>query len=922
MPLHSLIPVRFFYNYKKEWIKDLPPYLLLAFLVVLKFWNFLLSPDRLYWAGDFLESTHMRDYFYWSLKQGEWFLWNSRIGGGMPYPGTEFGTFYPIDLLQGLLFSSFFDPQRLAWVHAFHFWLGGFFTYLYTRQIGFYRVSALVSSICFLLGGTLLGHAGHRNVIQGFIWLPLILYFLDKALVRRKAFPAVLAGCLLAVSFYASHTQFFYYILLFLAFYFLFRIYLGFREKNIKGLRGDIYYFSLTAVFCLGLSAVQLLPMLVTSLNTFHGTQPFDWQALFHFPLFNLIHFLIPDYMRWAATDFGEQYGYIGVLPLVLAFWGVTQSKDRRVRFLAIVIVFAFTASLGRLTPFYKFLFDFLPGLSQFRVPARFNALIIFPLALLAGFGFQQFLDNLTHGRGDRFKISLKGVLYISLGAGLGIFLYLQFYYLPVLASQGHLASPPWEVLRKGFLWFLLLCVGAYLLVSLLIRKRGMILTQGAVALLISFDLLVLGRIDGGYLKTNPVDTPLQAQKDLEEMVKEPQPFRTNNFRGLINLLYRSRQGIAVFDVENLWGYVGTVVPREYLEIYILSEKNPMLLDLLNVKFVSGSRPKTGNGLSIWEIGGNFQDKSLELKDSSRITHLSLISFLSHSTSVKQGAELARVVLEMKNGSRQIIPIRAGLETAEWAVDRPGQECLHQKAPIAETWEMAGEGYQGHAYLMERVFPSPSKVSRIRLEYIHGQGTLLIKKILINHRDLEEFLRERFQELSPNFYKNRYCLPRVFMIARARAVSEEAELIKQMEQLDPRETVLVAQLPSNYRPPLESGFSEQEAEIVLYSHEKIHIRTNCREDKFLVLSETYSPFWKARIDNNSVPILKVNYGLRGLYVAKGVHHIEFTFHFPPFYYGLLVSLISLAGVLLFFIGTRISNKRAKTSEKESVHAQI
>jgi hypothetical protein len=889
---------------QQEWFKDLSSFLFLALLVILKFWNFLIAKDKFYWVGDFIDVISMRDYFYHHLKQGTLVLWNNYICGGMPYLGADFGVFYPIDLIMGILFPNYFDPYRLSIIHAIHFWLGGVFTYLYTRQLGFSRIPALVSSIAFMFGGFLLGRAGQKYSIQTYIWLPLILFFLDRALQQRKVFQAVMAGIFLAIAFLAGEANYFYFILLFLACYFLFRVYGNIKEKSWSTLTGDTFYFFVLGAVCLGISAIQLLPLLATSLNTHHGSLPFEWKAAYPFPLLNLPHFLIPGYTQWTATDIGEQYGYIGFLPLLFAFWGIFQLKDSRVRFLGLVALFAFVVSLGDLTPLYKFLFDFLPGLSQFRIPARFNSLIIFPLAILAGFGMEQFLKETGPEERNRHTKLLKRFLCIALGLGILGVVAVGFF-LPGILQNG-LSFGPWDKLNRDFYWFLLVWGASYILVSFWNRNSSKGWLKMVFVLLISADLLFLARIDGGYTKKDPIALPPQAQEIVKEIKKDPSLFRVgNNEKWLTPLssLVCYQQGISIYGLEGLLGYLNTVVPNEYLEIIFRIEKNPLLLDLLNVKYYIGTNPHIYSGLQEVKIGETPGHKDFYLNYPIEISDLALTTNLANALSIPQGRMVARLTLMKNDGSSQDIPIRAGIETSEWAIDKPGLKSLHKKTQVGESWDVPNEGYQGHSFVFKVNFPNPIKISKLGFQYLSDQGSLSIKKIVINGLELdgilEKILKDRFQLVAKNIYKNSYYLPRVFMIARAKAIVEEKELLHQLDQLDPRENILLSHLPPGYHEPQNSAFSTQEAEVIKYSPGKIRIVTSAQTDKFLVLSDTYNPYWKAVIDNKPSPILKVNYGLRGLYVPKGKHQIEFSFHFYPFYLGLVITLISLLGVLLF-----------------------
>jgi Bacterial membrane protein YfhO len=904
--------------HQKEWIKDLFIILFLAFLVVLKFWDYLNPFGHFFWIGDFLEVAHIRDFFYQNLKNGTLALWYPHMATGMPYLALEYGVLYPIDFLIGVLGQHYFVSYRLSLIHAFHYWLGGVFAFIYARQLGLSRFPSLTSAVCFMLGGFMMGHAYHRNVIQGYIWFPLILYFLDKALQERKTIWAVLAGVFLAFSFLGGHANFFYFIILFLAFYFLFRVYRGAKGRSWSSIIGDARYFLVMGVFCLGISAMQWVPIVLTSLRTLHGTLPFEWKAQIPFQLSNLIHFLIPDYTRWVAFDIGEQYGYIGLLPLVLALWGVYRTKESQVRFFVLVAFFAFIASLGQATPLYKILYYSLPGLSQFRVPARFNTLIIFPLAVLAGYGFQCLLDQGDRGPSGGRKISIQILLYLFLGMGLAIFFYLRFFYLS--SEPGNFTPGPWVLLRKGLFWFLFLWGTSYALISLKTRFPSALLFKLSIVVLVSIDLLFLGRIEGGGSKTDPAFFSPQALTILKEIKKEGDLFRIGNREKILSPLLLSREGIPDYDVGNLVGYVGTVVPQEYLGIYFLIRNNPMLLDLLNVKYYIGARPKIDDSFGEIKLGGKIEEREFYLNYPMKISSLSIYSALSNSASIPQGQTVARITLEKKDGSRKELPIRAGMETSEWAIDRPGLNCAHQKAPVIESWEMPHERFQGHAYIFKALFPQPLEVSKIRFQYLSGRGELSLKNILFNGveitRTLEKMIEDHFRWIAPDVYQNKTVLPRVFMVGKARAIADDKALLKNLEKLDPREMVLVNHLPPGYHEPDHPSFSVREAKISEYSLSRVQINTHAREDKFLILSDAYSPYWKATIDQKHGPILKADYGLRGVYVPKGDHRIDFSFYFNPFYYGLVVTCFTLLAAVVFFIlAIRRNFLRRQSSEK-------
>ena len=80
------------------------------------------------------------------------------------------------------------------------------------------------------------------------------------------------------------------------------------------------------------------------------------------------------------------------------------------------------------------------------------------------------------------------------------------------------------------------------------------------------------------------------------------------------------------------------------------------------------------------------------------------------------------------------------------------------------------------------------------------------------------------------------------------------------------------------------------------------IQTRTAEDRILVLSDGYHPWWKASIDGHPARIIKVYGFLRGLVLPPGSHRVEFFISPTPFYWGFAVTVVTLlsiaAGVLM------------------------
>ncbi|MEA2627017.1 MAG: hypothetical protein QOD06_3062, partial [Candidatus Binatota bacterium] len=130
---------------------------------------------------------------------------------------------------------------------------------------------------------------------------------------------------------------------------------------------------------------------------------PYEQAAAFPAAAGSALTFLIPYWNGDPATDtfrgsglFWEQYGYVGLLPFLLAIAAVVvRRRDPVVRFLAGGAVVAHLLALGGNTPVFAIAFHAIPGMSHFRFPTRFLVFVELALALLAGLGLDLVAERL-----------------------------------------------------------------------------------------------------------------------------------------------------------------------------------------------------------------------------------------------------------------------------------------------------------------------------------------------------------------------------------------------------------------------------------------------------------------------------------------------------------------------------------------------
>ncbi len=351
---------------------------------------------RTFVGMDTIFSTYPRMTFLRDrLLHGDVPLWAPYVYAGYPIAAEgQTGVFYPLNLLIVLI------PPQYAIVAGplLHLFLGGAFMFALCRFFKLSAASSLAAALVYADNGYVYNQLDHNGVIYALAWAPLALLLMLKALnaadSRAAIRYAISAGAVCAVMVLAGHPQ--------LGAYFLFAVAVFFVVQAIRS-RAPAARTAAVAIAAaaaaISLSAVQILPQLELSrLSTRSGTD-FDYFSQFSLNPGMLISMVFPHYwgapwnLTYRAESLNmESYGFIGLLPLMLA---VAALLDRKRRPLSLTLValalFSVAWSLGNFTPLGR-LFFHVPVLNFFRVPPRMLCLFVFSGAILAGMGLETLL--------------------------------------------------------------------------------------------------------------------------------------------------------------------------------------------------------------------------------------------------------------------------------------------------------------------------------------------------------------------------------------------------------------------------------------------------------------------------------------------------------------------------------------------------
>lgn len=141
-------------------------------------------------------------------------------------------------------------------------------------------------------------------------------------------------------------------------------------------------------------------------------------------------------------------------------------------------------------------------------------------------------------------------------------------------------------------------------------------------------------------------------------------------------------------------------------------------------------------------------------------------------------------------------------------------------------------------------------------------------------------------------FENPDALPRVLLVYEAHIVDDDVARTK-IDNPDFRPDQIVM-LASGTAIRSEKTISEREkSQIMEYRPEHIVVSVDAERDAYVLLTDSWYPGWIALVDGKETPIERADLIFRAVFVSQGNHVVEFKFRPLSFYWGSVISLVTL-----------------------------
>jgi len=299
-----------------------------------------------------------------------------------------------------------------------------------------------------------------------------------------------------------------------------------------------------------------------------------------------------------------------------------------------------------------------------------------------------------------------------------------------------------------------------------------------------------------------------------------------------------------------------------------------------------------------------------------RGSQIRLASWMSEAVSVPHAQAVAWLRVRLASGRDLPLLVRAGVETAEWAYDRPDVRgaIAHRRAPILESFPAPG-GFQGHHYLGVLPLPGRYLVDGIRVERLEGPGRFTVSRLAVLDPEsgrstpvslaagyVSDSTRFREAAATPGvrLFESTATVGPARVVERLRTMPDDDAVLRALAAptasgVDPRREALATAAEAR-SVSLPAGARASRAEVARAGGSRLEVRAE--GPGLLVVAQGWDPGWSARVDGRPAGILCVNHAQLGIVLPAGPHRVALRYRARGFTLGTWLAAAAAAGLAL------------------------
>jgi len=873
-----------------------------------------------------------------ALAEGRLPLWTPALQAGFPlFAEGEVAALYPINLIFHWLLPA---PFALSYTILFNLAWAAIGMYWFCRTFGLRSTSALLAGFVFGAGGFMTAHIMHAPHVAVASWLPWLLaiqqkYFQARQEHERSILWFLAMAVAVTLQLLGGFPQFALFNIATLCLFALVTpIFLRPAQPRVsyRAILESVLGTISATVLGVGLAAVQWLPTVeLISLSIRGQDMPRAFFTSYSLEPAALTQFFSPfAYLGMPQAGNMEYFAYFGMLPLLLLLLALLLRRDARTWFFAMFGAVALLLALGGNTPFYDWLYN-VPLFNRFRVPARFLLLFTFAAAFLAATGLEE-LQNRVRGsvRHDSWRIAALIIGFAFLTTGI---IYLAY-------------EQPIEFWLE--MWQRLPIVLFIASIALIAATRWQWMTRATlVALVIGLTVCDVAAFSATFMTTlNRTSTPadiLQGSRTVQAMDKRDSLYRifetkTPMTQAAVRAVLFTNMPI-LHDKQGVSGYLPSLAiqrNQKYLDEMSLSMRN-----LIGMRYylLPLEMPPFGEPLPPWwddfEPDGGLTPDALGAHHPippTRTTQIEITSYTDQTLDLPNGHLVGEITLAIETGEVITLPIRLGIETADWAYDTTTR-AAHHKPQTAESFpaylKSIGRAFEGHKYIARypvATSTAPLVVTSVSARSLLPVGGLNIERVLLIDETgkstslanlwCRNDLALVFRSHAAAMWENRDALPRAFIVHRAEIVNDDQALERLKTPCFPYDQlVLLSDVPTSALIQTEASRGDDQrhlgdqATVVEYKPERVVVNVATESAGYLVLTDSWYPGWVAWVDGRETPIYRADYIFRAVSLLPGQHTVVFEYHPASLLWGAVISGMSVLLCVALVIKWRVKEAR-------------